>query len=1362
MFTIRTILTVPLMLVLASMVNAAPELPTMDVAEWVWTYPDAVQRGGGEAYFRTTFRLDQEVTSAKVYITADNGYELLVNNRKVAEKLGAGGDVWGTMNLLDIAPFLVPNASNVIAIKATCLGGSAGLIASFRITLKDGTILDIPTGPAWRATEEPAERWWEPDHNDSAWTPAAPMGKLGIGPWRKIALPTTLTDPKTLPVQATGAVRLNDSFVTLSSLDDYDFPAGVVFIEGRAPDCSTPLATTNFRIRETRAYWENDVPAPSISGPKLYKLVPARPDGVKTLLLDAGEGLIGSPIASFDGNTIYFCMAKHGVVPVNADERIPEEKLSEAFFHIYQIDADGKNLKQLTDGLWHDTDPCPLPDGSIVFSSTRTGARDEYHANAAHSLYKLNPDGHIEPITVHVTADADPELMADGRIAFVRHDNFLERAKVETHIHCVRPDGTAGEVIIGPDRQAIAYDMQTAAEHDALWLRSYGFGSPAPLPDGRVVALSHSGPVITTLGTASESDTAPLDDAASPGRAKAAGKQTAYDVVPMPCRVSLIDLAPLPDGRLVVSTMHNSLAVVDPETGVAAQILKSKEPVHSVVYLGERATPHEWVSTMSEEADTLPHGFLYAANVFNSKQTQAEWERVKAVRVWRGEPMTLRAALHQYGHVGSVGVELGTVPLMPDGSFYVEVPADVPLAMQAVDAAGRAVVSELSWVYTRPGEFRSCIGCHAERSATSGSSGVSPSIHNEPLDLTLSQRPPRFRANNGANGGVLNLQIERMRETISVDLYTDPLNASTKPTRNRRDEYARIAQELASNDGGTRFSAIQRLNIFRPSRSDAASVPLLRAVENIASTDDNATLRTQAALALSAFGTDESIAPLVALLGDEHPSVVQAANVALEHITGRNVLMSETTPETFSRGVVARSADDWKSWLDANPLPQIEATLRARVVPREEVLSRDESLAVRFSLESLARIGHAEKTAAAVRNLLKKRGNLDLLTQLAAVRVLGELGDVDAIPLLTKILRETCRREMPPHQHNPEFGWAAMRDHLGGAAIESLTNIVAASPAHRREVLDALQDAVVELGEFWFYTNRTADHPWLMGSVSGIIQFRLLEGLLALEIQPSEVREKVVERIVSNLPIDSDRGILLESDAYETLTSRLLWQVDAAPRILDAALDTLLQHDSGNKELSAAVVVSPPAMSTGELDAMSRAAQWVAVLASGDEPKCRDDERFGSRIRAAFEVFRHGEPSRMRSWTCFMLARGLGRLGDAKAAPVLVAALTNEPTEFDFGCYPPPHIFLNRAMTPVHRAAAADALGRIGDASSADILIAVVNDTKNMMDVRQAAAWGLGHLAARHVLDADTLRKIEKLAADYPEFYTRRALGSVR
>jgi hypothetical protein len=57
-------------------------------------------------------------------------------------------------------------------------------------------------------------------------------------------------------------------------------------------------------------------------------------------------------------------------------------------------------------------------------------------------------------------------------------------------------------------------------------------------------------------------------------------------------------------------------------------------------------------------------------------------------------------------------VRLGEVEVQADGSFMAEVPADVPLGFEAVDATGTVLrhVEPLVWV--RPGENRSCVGCH--------------------------------------------------------------------------------------------------------------------------------------------------------------------------------------------------------------------------------------------------------------------------------------------------------------------------------------------------------------------------------------------------------------------------------------------------------------------------------------------------------------------------------------------------------------------------------------------------------------------------------------------------------------------------
>ena len=57
-------------------------------------------------------------------------------------------------------------------------------------------------------------------------------------------------------------------------------------------------------------------------------------------------------------------------------------------------------------------------------------------------------------------------------------------------------------------------------------------------------------------------------------------------------------------------------------------------------------------------------------------------------------------------------VLLGRQNLAGDGSFYVQVPADRPLRMELVNAAGHTVRAESGWFWMRPSEQRICVGCH--------------------------------------------------------------------------------------------------------------------------------------------------------------------------------------------------------------------------------------------------------------------------------------------------------------------------------------------------------------------------------------------------------------------------------------------------------------------------------------------------------------------------------------------------------------------------------------------------------------------------------------------------------------------------
>jgi hypothetical protein len=164
---------------------------------------------------------------------------------------------------------------------------------------------------------------------------------------------------------------------------------------------------------------------------------------------------------------------------------------------------------------------------------------------------------------------------------------------------------------------------------------------------------------------------------------------------------------------------------------------------------------------------------------------------------------------------------------------------------------------------------------------------------------------------------------------------------------------------------------------------------------------------------------------------------------------------------------------------------------------------------------------------------------------------------------------------------------------------------------------------------------------------------------------------------------------------------------------------------------------------------------------------CRDPG-YEPRVRAAYERYRAmpedpinrplGNPSWIpqRHWVLFYLGRALGNLGDPRSVDTLAASLSAELNEARHGRPDPsePNIlFLQLEYTPCWRAAAAWALGQIGDRRAVPVLLAAVGDLRNATDTRHAAAEALADIA-----DPASLEPIRQLAADYPEVSTRRAL----
>jgi HEAT repeat protein len=1256
---------------------AAATLPPLDRAQWIWA-----AETDSTCELRTGFTLDGQASSATALITADNGYELFVNGSHVGSDVGAGEEVWRSVERYDIGSRLV-KGKNFIGIHGVDLGGVRGVIAAFRVEIRGRPPVELVTDDRWRAaTEGPPVLYSHPEFVEGPeWTAARVVGPMGVAPWGRLQW-----SPDAEKARAAAAPKTE----TRKPGAEFNWPGEVAFV---GDDCSVYVPLRGdawgvaFRVGDwSRAYTEFDLPCPSKIGRKLLALKPG-PGAKPRVLHDAGSGVVGSPSAAFDGRSLLVAMARPG----------------EKFFHIHRVPLDGGEPRRLTDGPFHDIDPVELPDGRILFTSTRVGTFEEYHQPPSRTLFRMNADGGgIELITATPIFDNEPKVTADGRVSFIRTDNFFSRGKVETHLHSIRPDGTDGFVQFAAD---------VGADY-GVRLRAFGYGSPAPLPDGRLAFISNHG------------------NFAGAGGASESGLQR------LPGGVG--DLAPLPDGRLLCTVLRpegrkmtsDVLGVLDPADNSITAVFESRSgSIHSPISLVPRPRPPAIpdYADAARAARTGATGFLFCKDARFTTKGKADWNRIRAVRILAAAPLTIRSSHSHIVHVGHETIELGSTPLAADGSFSVEVPADVPLAIQAVDAEGRSELNEMSWLYVRPGEHRSCSGCHQPRESAPAFAGApADALRAPPVKLLGQGDPHRFRGNNPGVTGMMDLQFERFRECASLNrnVVRDPPDAS------RREEIDALIAQLRGPSEDLRISAAQRLAIFREHRAAPALAEALGSGGREA--------RLAAALSLSACGVRGSVEPLIRALSDRDVTVARAAAVALENLTGRSG--AEANPST------------WYAWLTADPWTDTDARLvdglregeparRASVVAIGHVGGDRARVALRaFVREHAGRNPYPkfEKDNRTDTFTFPAASPLNPRTLQEAVRALGHLGEAEDVPLLAGLLSGN----LSPTTGNLFLAEACAEalGRIGGTAAET-----------------ALLDAFSNLGDYWDYVGWYSDHPALYACHSSPVHARILEALDALG---SSRAGPLAARIIQSVPTDPDRGLFAANDDYETLAGRLIRRSGREREVVDACLALLGDRSAkASPDLRAALSSTHPAWA-GTPGPENRSAQ---ILSLGLR-----DPALEPAVRAAFARFRDkpeepvsrtlGNPTwtPVRHWTLFYLARTLGNLRNRASVETLGSALSAKLNEARHGRPDPsqPEIhLLQLEYTPCWRAAAAWALGEIGDRRARPALVAAVTNLDNAVDVRHSAARALGKMAVR--TDA---AELARMAGNCPEISVRKAL----
>ena len=497
-----------------------------------------------------------------------------------------------------------------------------------------------------------------------------------------------------------------------------------------------------------------------------------------------GQGDVSDPEVSYDGEKILFSM------------RGPND----SSWNIWEYTIESGNLRRvITDDAaanqGDDVDPAYLPDGRIVFSSNRQeksksimaaenkepyAYRDEYEREAVIVLHVMGENGgNIHQISFNQSHDRNPTVLSSGEIMFARWDHV--GGKNHLPLFTTNPDGSGMFVLYG------AFSSGNSFLH------------PRELPPSG----KYADKVITTLmplsGT-SEGGALMLVDIKESDNSQT--QATSYEV-PTGRGISekgrFNTPYPLWDGSNRVLVSWTPSQPQDVEDPVSGEMEEEEGPPHYGIYLFDLdkknmdpiALPKEGysltdaVAIMARNATDIPNikpdtidpdstettGILNVKSVYDtdsqglmgsrvlsSFETIPQLDGAADIEMMK-DPAQMLAAERparflritkavptppgMSRDIGEGDFEMhqviGYTEIEPDGSFKIEVPADTPIGITTVDSEGRAFQTHTNWVQVRPGERRTCNGCHSPRRDSALNAGAASGANHPNTVLVAEQ-----------------------------------------------------------------------------------------------------------------------------------------------------------------------------------------------------------------------------------------------------------------------------------------------------------------------------------------------------------------------------------------------------------------------------------------------------------------------------------------------------------------------------------------------------------------------------------------------------------------------------------------------
>jgi len=425
----------------------------------------------------------------------------------------------------------------------------------------------------------------------------------------------------------------------------------------------------------------------------------------------------------YDAGTMAFAWSA-----CNPDPAARKKLSRETSWHIFTAGTDGSNLRQLTDGIWDDFDPCFLPSGRLVFMSDRRGGYGRCHPRPVESytLHGMMRDGSdIIPLSYHETNEWNPSVDNNGMIVYSRWDYVDRDPVIAHHIWLTYPDGRDPRSYHGnyPEKRSWRPDAELSAR--AIPGSHKYLAVATPHHDNAVGSLVLIDQRIEDDNAMSQVRRITPDFSFPEVEAKSNWGQKP---LMLPEDMSRGDDGgfgtPWPLDEYYYLSSHDPLGgkhglyLVD-AFGNRELLYRDTGFCHDPIPLQPRARPVAIpVLTTQAKADQEQGRRRATISVMNVYDSDFEWPRdakITALRLIQIFPKTTPIA-----DTPMVGVTeqslcrgvLGTVPVEKDGSAFFEAPVGVPFYFQALDENGLAVQSMRSATYVHPGEALSCQGCH--------------------------------------------------------------------------------------------------------------------------------------------------------------------------------------------------------------------------------------------------------------------------------------------------------------------------------------------------------------------------------------------------------------------------------------------------------------------------------------------------------------------------------------------------------------------------------------------------------------------------------------------------------------------------